>query len=322
MMETSTPEVMITNSGETPLETKPRKRKDSSNLPRIKHGSVPHCEYFLHRCLQIMEDKGKTKDSKKLTDLWQRLSALRRHLSCLRCDELCYFDKAVTHPYLFSGNQEILFCEKCFEIICKAKTLEHGSAEAKEAFDLKKTRRINKNNNQKEQQTTENSNETTTKSTHTLTEIDADDSALIAHCFDGLEHEFTDIPNLKSICGDYLTTCRAMIQLDKYFFPWNDRAIVTLQDFEEISWPFLKESVDMAHEADPEDPDSEYIYRILEESLIYINKAEGMKVEMKVESSVTEASEKGESVTGGSTPGSNSAGGNATEENTKDMIEN
>ena len=101
MMEASTPEIVITSSGETSnsLDNAPRKRKDSNSLPRIKHGSVPHCEYFLHRCLQIMEDKGKTKDSKKLTDLWQRLSALRRHLSCLRCDELCYFDKVVTHPY-------------------------------------------------------------------------------------------------------------------------------------------------------------------------------------------------------------------------------
>lgn len=108
-MEASTPEIVITSSGETSnsLDNVPRKRKDSNSLPRIKHGSVPHCEYFLHRCLQIMEDKGKTKDSKKLTDLWQRLSALRRHLSCLRCDELCYFDKVVTHPYRRSYELEI-----------------------------------------------------------------------------------------------------------------------------------------------------------------------------------------------------------------------
>ena len=232
-----------------------------------------------------MEDKGKTRDSKKLTDLWQRLSALRRHLSCLRCDELCYFDKAVTHPYLFTGNQEILFCENCFNIICKAKTLEHGSEEAREAFELKKKKtpdsEISKNN--------------------TLTQLDSDDVALISHCFDKLEHEFTDIPNLKDICGDYLTTCRAIIQLDKYFFPWNDREIVTTQDFKEISWPFLKESVDMAHEADAEDPDSEYIYRILEESMICVNTAHGLNVE----GSVTEGSEKGGSEKWGSATSGN-----------------
>lgn len=321
MMEASTPEIVITSSGETSnsLDNVPRKRKDSNSLPRIKHGSVPHCEYFLHRCLQIMEDKGKTKDSKKLTDLWQRLSALRRHLSCLRCDELCYFDKVVTHPYLFTGNQEILFCENCFKIICKAKTLEHGSSEAKEAFELKKSTRRNINN-QNEGNPTNTGNQDcemsklATQSTHTITLIDADDSALIAHCFDELENEFTDIPNLKNICRDYLTTCRAIVQLDKYFFPWNDREIVTYQDFRGVSWPYLKKSVDMAHEADPEDPDSEYIYRILKESLAYINKEaiemrQEMQVDTKVEDWVTEDN-------------TSATGGSKTEMNTPGMIEN
>ena len=138
--------------------------------------------------------------------------------------------------------------------------MEHGSSEAKEAFELKKSTRRNINNqNEGNPTNTENQDcemsKLATQSTHTITLIDADDSALIAHCFDELENEFTDIPNLKNICRDYLTTCRAIVQLDKYFFPWNDREIVTYQDFRGISWPYLKKSVDMAHEADPEDPD-------------------------------------------------------------------
>ena len=85
---------IITNSGEQQTQSKncvSRSRQNSCNINnnnnnklQIKHNQVPHSEYFLHRCLQILEEKGQTKEPKKLTDLWQRLSALRRYLTCLQ----------------------------------------------------------------------------------------------------------------------------------------------------------------------------------------------------------------------------------------------
>merc|ERR1711981_1217707 len=85
----------------------------------------------------------------------------------------------------------------------------------------------------------------------------------------------------KTICDDYLFICRAIMQLDSYFFPWNDQVIKTVKDFQKISWPFLKESVDIAHRYDPKDPDSDYIYGVLIESLGIISKEENETVGQK-----------------------------------------
>ena len=99
-------DLKIGNSGE-------RIRTESTNSAtkpsRIKYGTVPDCEYFLHRCLQILDfqaDKNKNPDN--LNPLWQRLSALRRYLSCLKSNKLCLHDKAMTHPVLFCENQEMI----------------------------------------------------------------------------------------------------------------------------------------------------------------------------------------------------------------------
>ena len=255
---------VITSSGETPKI-------------HIKHNTVPHSEYFLHRCIQILEDKGKIKEPRKLTDLWQRLSALRRYLTCLRCNQLCYPKKALTHPLLFIDNQEILFCEACFKIICKAKYLEPKSIEVKDAMNLKK---IQKND-------TDNINDTTA--------LGEENKLLMIHCFDYFDKDFKELYDLEQISKDYLEICKGIIRLDKYFFPWNDQNIKTSEDFLEKSWlPFLKESVDIAHKADPEDPDSDFIYRILTEALnfdIKEREVEDKAVsldELKIENSVTD----------------------------------
>ena len=108
-----------------------------------------------------------------------------------------------------------------------------------------------------------------TDNINNTTDLGEENKPLMAHCFEQFEDKFIELHDLQQISHDYLDICRGIIQLDGYFFPWNDQSISSQEDFLEKSWPFLKESVDIAHRADPEDPDSNFIYEILKEALNY-----------------------------------------------------
>jgi len=208
---------------------------------KLKHGTVPHAEYFLYRCIYILETEGKNNKPAQLTSLWQRLAALRRYISCIKCDKiLCEEFEVRIHPILYRTNEEIVFCMHCFDEA--KKLIENRPTQSKSSDEYRRSALDFEGRGG----------------------LKHEDYLLVEHSIEKYPDEWASLSFIPDVARAYVKVCQSIITLDQTYFPWNRSIITTWQEFKNEAWPFLEQS---AMQTDSDDPQSDDILGLLIESL-------------------------------------------------------